>query len=313
MNQQGFSPISSIVSGKPVNQISIDELRKLHTLEGKKGIVFGIGNEESIAYGCALAAKALGAEIGLACYNQSVFNKLADKGIIDQLGAEFRQECNFKNPDDISKVFAAAKDYFGSIDFVIFSAAGGCKDEIQGQLTDASEEGLIETLVASAFPLVKITREASKIMPSGGVILSMGYLGEERVVDSYHYMAPTKAFLASCVKNLAVEQGANGIRINDISPGPIKTRAASGLKDFNSLVQAAVDASPLHMAVSIHDVGNVVAAYLCDSHSSITGETIHVDAGFHAVAFASASVKQESELEIATVATGTQQKERKRA
>lgn len=281
--------------------LSLEDMRKLHTLEGKKGIIFGLADEKSIAFGCALAAKALGAEIGLACYSQSVIDKLSTKGILSHLCIEFTAECNFKNPDDISQVFAKAAHYFGNIDFVIYSAAGGAKNEIQGNLMDASEDGMLETLTTSAFPILKIARESVKVMSNGGVILSMGYLGEERVVDSYHYMAPVKAFLASAVKNLSAELGKYNIRINDVSPAPIKTRAASGLKDFDTLVQTAIDVSPLHRAVTNIDVGHVAAAYLTDAKASITGETIHVDGGFHAIAFA--SVKSHDEIGTASVVT----------
>lgn len=280
--QNGHKPQLSLIQGDGMP--TVEQIVGARTLNGKRGLILGMGLG-GIAQGCLAVLSAFGASTAVASINQKVLGKCE----------EFVSECEFNVPAfltcDVSKagdvdiLFSSLRSATGwdSLDFVIFSVAGAPKDEIKKPLKDSTRQGLIMALEISAFPLIELARNCEEMMPGGGTVISLGYLGEERVVEGYDLMAPVKAFLRTSMLYLAAELGPKNIRFHDVSPGPIPTRAASGLPGFDRLVESSESSGMLPGHVNIYDVGQMVAFLVSDAAVHMTAETIHVDLGTHAM------------------------------
>jgi len=253
--------------------------------EGKKGLVFGIANDRSIAWAITQQLHAEGAELG--------FTHLPDadperpkaekrlRKLVDPIGAKLVMACDAQKDDDLDAVFAAAGDTFGEIDFVLHSMAFAPIDELKGRVTDVSREGFKLSIDISAYTLIALANRAEKLMPNGGSILAMTYLGGETVIPGYNLMGICKAALESSMQYLAHELGPSKIRVNALSAGPLRTLAASAVGEFDQMQKLYAGFSPLRRNVTHDEVGKTGMFLLSDVASGITGEILHVDGGFH--------------------------------
>lgn len=281
-NQQTTSKFS-LIEGDGIP--SVEELVGARNLNGKRGLVIGMGLG-GIAQGCVAVLSAFGAQIAVASINSKVLSKCEE--LIDSMewNVPIRLTCDVSKPGDIDILFSGLRSAgWESLDFVVFSCAGAPKDEIKQPLLNATREGLVTALNISAFPVIEIARNCSEMMTNGGTVVSLGYLGEERVVEGYDYMGSVKSFLRTSLNYLAAELGHKNIRFHDVSPGPIMTRAASGLPGFEKLKSSSEGAGMIPGVVTIYDVGQTVAFYVSDAACHMTAETVHVDLGTHAMAF----------------------------
>lgn len=252
---------------------------KDRSLEGKRGIVLGVANDESIAYGCARAFHDLGAEVALTYVNEK--SKRFVDPIAEELGAEIYLPCDVTDDAQMAAVFDAAREKWGSIDFALHSIAFAPKDDLHGRLVDSSREGFSMAMDISCHSFMRMARLAEPLMTNGGALFTMSYYGAEKVVKNYNLMGPVKAALECAVRYMAHELGPKGIRVLAISPGPVRTRAASGLRQFDDLVSEAAERAPTHQLAGIDDVGIATAALATPAAKMITGETIYIDGGYH--------------------------------
>ena len=253
--------------------------------DGKKGLVFGIANDRSIAWAITQQLHAEGAELG--------FTHLPDadperpkaekrlRKLVDPIGAKLVMPCDAQKDEDLDAVFAEAEKQFGKIDFVLHSMAFAPIDELKGRVTDVSREGFKLSMDISAYTLIAIANRAEKLMADGGSILCMTYLGGETVIPGYNLMGICKAALDSSMQYLAAELGPNNIRVNALSAGPLRTLAASAVGEFDLMQKLYKSISPMRRNVTHEEVGKTGMFLLSDSASGITGEILHVDGGFH--------------------------------
>ena len=248
-------------------------------LEGKKGLVIGIANEHSIAYGCARAFRTLGADLAITYLNEKArpFVEPAATAV----GAELLLPCDVMVGGELEAVFEAVREQWGRLDFVVHSIAFAPREDLQGRLVDSSAEGFGLAVNVSAHSFLRMARLAEPLMTDGGSLFAMTFHGSEKVLPTYHLMGPVKAALESAVRYTAAELGSKGIRAFALSPGPLHTRAASGLKDFDVLVDMARARAPLGRLAEIDDVGAVAAMLATRTGAMLTGQTIYVDGGFH--------------------------------
>lgn len=250
------------------------------SLAGKRGLILGLANEHSIAYGCAKVMHALGAQLVLSCLNP----KVAD--ILAPLAAQFDAPllpCNVEQEGDLAQFVQQAQAHLGKFDFVIHSIAWAPLEELHGRVVDSSAQGFTRAMQISCHSFAQLAHLTEPHLNPGASLITMSYIGADEAVPHYGMMGPVKAALESLVRYLALEMGANGVRVHAISPGPIPTRAASGLQDFAGLMQVAQDKSPLHRLVSLEEIGQLAAFLASPASSGMTGQTLFVDAGFHAV------------------------------
>lgn len=252
------------------------------SLEGKRGIVLGIANRHSIAYGCAEVLSELGADLCITYLNEK--SKSFVQPLAEKLSASLFLPCDVSVPGDLDAVFAETEKQWGEIDFVVHSIAWSPLDELHGRLVDSSAEGFGMAMDISCHSFIRAARLAEPLMKNGGSLITMTYYGSEKVVDHYGMMGPVKAALESSVRYLASELGESGIRVHSVSPGPMPTRAASGIEDFDGLMSDAVNRSPLHRLGNPDDVGRLTAFLISDWASSQTGSQLFVDAGHHIMA-----------------------------
>jgi len=248
-------------------------------LSGKKGLVLGVANEHSIAYGCARAFRALGADVALTYVNART--KPYVEPLARGLEAPIFLPCDVREPGQLEAVFEAADRAWGAIDFALHAIASAPKDDLHGRLADCSRDGFLMAMDVSCHSFIRMARLAEPLMRHGGALFAISYYGAEKVVEHYNLMGPVKAALESAVRYLAYELGPKGIRVHAISPGPIKTRAASGINHFDDLIDRAAKLAPERSLVSIEDVGMATALLATDYAKLITGETVHVDGGYH--------------------------------
>jgi enoyl-[acyl-carrier protein] reductase I len=251
-------------------------------LSGHKSLIVGIANDQSIAYGCAEAFRASGADLAITWLNDKARPHVEPLG--QQLGAEIMAPLNVENPGELEAVFEKIRERWGRLDSLIHSIAFAPKEDLQGGLLDCSSEGFARAMDVSCHSFVRMAKLAAPLMSGGGTMFAMSYLGAERVVTNYNVMGPVKAALEAACRYLAYELGPRDIRVHAISPGPLKTRAASGIKEFDRLLNDAVEHSPLGELVDIEDVG-FACAYLATKFARrITGGTIYIDGGANIVA-----------------------------
>jgi enoyl-[acyl-carrier protein] reductase I len=254
----------------------------LFDLTGKKGLIIGIANDQSIAYACAQAIVAQGAEIAITYLNEKT--KTYTQPLADQLNVKIFEPCDVSIEGNLEAVFDKLNQEWGKIDFVLHSIAFAPKEDLHARVTDCSEEGFNVAMNISCHSFIRTAKLAEKLMTNGGCLLTVTFYGSERVVEHYNMMGPVKAALESSVKYIAAELGKKDIRVHAISPGAIITRAASGIDRFDELLQRASEQAPLHHHVHASNVGGLAAFLVSDEASKITGTIIPVDGGQHIMA-----------------------------
>jgi len=250
-------------------------------LAGKKMLVTGIANDQSIAYGCAKAFRAMGAELAITYLNDKA--RAHVEPLAQALGAQLFMPLDVTEPASVDALFAAITAQWGRLDSVLHSIAFAPKADLQGRLADCSRAGFLTAMDVSCYSFIDLARRAEPLMGQGGTLFTMSFYGANQVVDHYNVMGPVKAALESAVRYLARELGPQGIRVYAVSPGPIRTRAASGLAEFDELMERAAAKAPTHSVASIDDVGQATALLASDGARMITGSTIYVDGGYHIV------------------------------
>ena len=250
-------------------------------LANKRGLVTGIANDQSIAYGCAMAFRRFGAEVAITYLNEK--SRPYVEPLARKLDAPIFMPLDVTVEGSLESVFTAIEKQWGQIDFVVHSIAFAPKADLHGRVVDCSREGFSMAMDISCHSFIRMARLAEPLMKKGGALFTMSYYGAQRVVEHYNVMGPVKAALEASARYLASEFAESGIRVYVISPGPLKTRAASGISHFDDLLSQAAARAPARQLVSIEDVGIATAALAGDGARLITGETIYVDGGLHIV------------------------------
>ena len=254
---------------------------KAKLLEGKRGLIVGIANENSIAWGCAKAFRAFGAEVAVTYLNDKA--KKFVEPLAKELEAPIFMPLDVNAPGQMEAVFERIAKEWGKLDFVVHSIAFSPKDALQGRVVDVSREGFLATMDVSCWTFIRMARLAEPLMRKGGTLFTMTYYGSQMVVKNYNIMGVAKAALECAVRYMAAELGPKGIRVHAISPGPLATRAASGIPEFDALLDKAKAKAPARSLVSIDDVGVATAFLAHDAARLITGETLYVDGGYHII------------------------------
>ena len=248
-------------------------------LAGKKALVIGIANNQSIAYGCALAFHALGAELAITYLNDKT--KQYTQSLADRLEASLYLPCDVRVEGELESVFQAIEQKWGKLDIALHSIAFAPREDLHGRVIDCSREGFLTAMDISCHSFIRMAKLAEPLMKDGGTLFTMTYYGAEKVVENYNVMGPVKAALEASARYLAAELGPRGIRVHAVSPGPIQTRAASGIDRFDELMEKAASRAPSRMLVSIEDVGMATAFLATDFAKRMTGETMYIDGGYH--------------------------------
>ncbi|MBE2295153.1 MAG: enoyl-ACP reductase FabI [Phycisphaerales bacterium] len=251
-------------------------------LKGKKALVAGIANEYSIAFGCAKAFRELGAELAITYLNEKARSHV--EPLAQQLEAPIFMPLDVSQPGQMEALFETITQQWGKLDILVHSIAFAPKDDLQGGLLNCSAEGFAKAMDISCHSFIRMAKLAAPLMSEGGTLFAMSYHGATAVVPNYNVMGPVKAALESACRYLAYELGRDGIRVHAISPGPLKTRAASGLKDFDLLLNEAVERAPIGELVDIMDVGFTCAFLATPYARRLTGSTVYVDGGVNIMA-----------------------------
>jgi enoyl-[acyl-carrier protein] reductase I len=252
---------------------------KAKLLEGKKGLIVGIANENSIAWGCAKAFRAFGAEVAVTYLNEKA--KKYVEPLARALEAPIMMPLDVNTQGQMEAVFERITKEWGKLDFVVHSIAFSPKAALQGRVVDVSQDGFLATMDVSCWTFIRMAHLAEPLMRKGGTLFTMTYYGSQMVVKNYNIMGVAKAALECAVRYIAAELGPKGIRVHAISPGPLATRAASGIPEFDALLDKAKAKAPARSLVSIDDVGVATAFLAHDAARLITGETLYVDGGYH--------------------------------
>ncbi len=250
-------------------------------LAGKKALVVGIANNQSIAYGCALAFRAFGASVAMTYLNEKSRKFTAPLAERLDVPDPLYMPCDVREPGQMEGVFETIDKEWGKLDILLHSIAFAPREDLHGRVTDCSRAGFLMAMEVSCWSFIRMAHLAEPLMSDGGTMFTMSYFGAERVVEHYNVMGPAKAALEASARYIAFELGPKGIRVHPISPGPIATRAASGIDRFDELMREAVDRSPLHHRLSIEDVGMATAFLASDYAKPITGDTMYIDNGYH--------------------------------
>ncbi|MGH6760437.1 MAG: enoyl-ACP reductase FabI [Phyllobacterium sp.] len=254
---------------------------KTGLMQGKRGLVMGVANNRSIAWGIAKAAHDAGAELAFT-YQGDALKKRVEP-LADELGAYICGHCDVSDAASIDACFENLEKKWGKLDFVVHAIGFSDKDELTGRYVDTSEENFSKTMLISVYSFTAIARRAEKLMTDGGSLLTLTYYGAEKVMPNYNVMGIAKAALEASVKYLAVDLGPKNIRVNAISAGPIKTLAASGIGDFRYILKWNEYNAPLRRTVTIEEVGDTGLYFLSNLSRSVTGEVHHADSGYHVV------------------------------
>ena len=253
-------------------------------LENRRGLIVGVANERSIAHGIARACAAQGASLALTYQNERLAKRV--NPIAEELGAEWVMPCDLTQPESLAKVREQIEKKWGTLDFVVHAVAFAEKQDLEGRFVDTSSEGFRTAMDASVYTLVALAREMECLLAKsdhGGSIVTLTYYGSQKVIPNYNVMGVAKAALEASVRYLAADLGPQGIRINAISAGPIKTLSAAGIKGMRGILDQVADVTPLGRNVDIDDVGGAAVFALSDLGRGMTGDTIFVDAGYHAL------------------------------
>jgi enoyl-[acyl-carrier protein] reductase I len=254
---------------------------KAKLLDGKKGLIVGIANDQSIAWGCAKAFRALGAELAVTYLNDKA--KPHVEPLARQAEAAILMPLDMRVPGQLEAVFDRISNQWGRLDVVIHSIAFSPKEALQGRVVDVPREGFLSTMEISCWSFIRMAHLAEPLMTDGGTLFTMSYYGSQMVVENYNIMGVAKAALECAVRYMAAELGPKGIRVHAISPGPLATRAASGIPEFDELLAKAKVKAPARSLVSIDDVGFATAFLAHDAARLITGSTLYVDGGYHII------------------------------
>jgi enoyl-[acyl-carrier protein] reductase I len=250
-------------------------------LEGKRGIIIGIANDHSIAWGCAKAFRALGSELAVTYLNEKA------KGYVEPLARELEaailMPLDVRVPGQMEAVFERITKDWGGLDFVVHSIAFSPKEALQGRVVDVERDGFLTTMEVSCWSFIRMAHLAEPLMKNGGTLFTMTYYGSQMVVKNYNVMGVAKAALEAAVRYIAAELGPKGIRVHAISPGPLQTRAASGIPEFDALLDKAKAKAPARSLVNIDDVGVATAILAHDAAKLITGDTVFIDGGYHII------------------------------
>jgi enoyl-[acyl-carrier protein] reductase I len=261
-------------------------------MKGKRGLIMGLANDRSLAWGIAQKLAAEGAELAFSFQGEALEKRV--RPLAAQLGSDFLIDCDVSTEEELDKSFATLAARWPTIDFVVHAIGFSDKNELRGGYIDTSLANFLMTMNISVYSFVAVAARARKMMPEGGALLTLSYYGAEKVIPHYNVMGVAKAALEASVKYLANDLGPEGIRVNAISAGPIKTLAASGIGDFRYIMKWNEYNTPMRRNVTIEDVGGSALYLLSDLASGVTGETHHVDAGYHVV-----GMKQEDAPDIA--------------
>ena len=271
-------------------------------MTGKRGLIMGLANDKSLAWGIAKALHAHGAELAISYQGDVMLKRV--KPLADELGCDFLIDCDVSDMDNLDTAFGALSARWPTIDFVVHAIGYTNKEALRGHYADVTLEDFLMTMNVSVYSFTAVARRAAAMMPprnpetgtGGGSMLTLSYYGAEKVIPHYNVMGVAKSALETSVKYLANDYGPQGVRVNAISAGPIKTLAASGIGDFRLILKWNEHNAPLRRNVTIDDVGGSALYLLSDLASGVTGETHHVDAGYHTV-----GMKQEDAPDIALV------------
>ncbi len=254
---------------------------KAPLLEGKRGLIVGIANEQSIAWGCAKAFRALGAEVAVTYLNEKA--KKYVEPLARELDAEIFMPLNVGVDAEVEAVFEQIRQRWGRLDYLVHSIAFSPKEALQGRVVDVKRDGFLTTMDVSCWSFIRMAHLAEPLMTGGGSIFTMTYYGSQMVVENYNIMGVAKAALECAVRYIAAELGPKGIRVHAISPGPLATRAATGIPEFDALLDKAKSKAPARSLVSIDDVGVATAFLAHDAARLITGDTLYIDGGYHVI------------------------------
>ena len=254
---------------------------KAALLEGKRGLIVGIANERSIAWGCARSFHALGAELALTYVNEKTRKYV--EPLARMIDAAILMPLNVDDPGQMDAVFQRLARDWGRLDFLVHSIASAPKDTLRGRVVDASRDGFLTTMEVSCWSFIRMAHLAEPLMKTGGTLFTMSYYGSRIVVEHYNIMGVAKAALECAVRYLAAELGPKGIRVHAISPGPLATRASSGIPQIDALLEKTKAKAPARSLVSIDDVGAATAFLAHDAARLITGETVYIDGGYHII------------------------------
>ncbi len=263
-------------------------------MAGRKGLIMGVANDRSIAWGIAKALADHGAELAFTYQGDALLRRVTP--LAQSVGSSLVMPCDVTNEESIDTVFSTIKDTWGHLDFLVHAIAYSDKEELKGRYLDTSAENFAQSMMISCYSFTSIARRCEPLMSDGGSLVALSYLGAERVIPHYNVMGVAKAALEASVRYMAVDLGAKGIRVNAISAGPIKTLAASAIGDFRYILKWNELNAPLKRNVTIEDVGNSALYLLSDLGRAVTGEVHHVDSGYHAI-----GMKSVDAPDIATV------------
>ena len=250
-------------------------------MNGKRGIVMGVANDRSIAWGIAEAVAKQGAEIAFTYQGDALEKRV--RPLAEKVGSNIIIPCDVSSDEAIEETFKLLKEKWDTIDFIVHAIAYSDKEELKGEYVDTTRENFYKTMDISVYSFTAIAQRAAKMMPNGGSMITLTYYGAEKVMPHYNVMGVAKAALESSVRYLAADLGSDKIRVNSLSAGPIKTLAASGIGDFRYILKWNQYNSPLRRNVTLNDVGGCGVYLLSDLSAGVTGETHHVDCGYHVV------------------------------
>lgn len=248
-------------------------------LDGKKGLIVGIANEMSIAWGCARVCRREGADIAVTHLNEKA--KRFVQPLAEEIGAPIFAPLDVRDEQQADNLFSEIADKWGKLDFVLHSIAFAPADDLHGRVVDCSRDGFLAAMDISCHSFARLAKRAEPLMTDGGTLLTVTYMGSERVIDHYGVMGPVKASLESMTRYMAAELGPKGIRCHAISPGPLLTRAASGIAEFQHLMDTATQRAPSKRLVTIDEIGELAAFLVSDRAKSLTGDVVHIDGGYN--------------------------------
>ncbi len=266
----------------PLPKVWDENSRVGDMLKGKRGLVIGVANADSIAFGCAAKLRAFGAEIALTYLNDKAKKFVAP--LAEQIDASLLLPLDVTQPGQMQAVFDRIRAEWGRLDFAIHSIAFAPREDLHGRVVDCSQAGFLQAMQVSCHSFLEMARLAEPLMTEGGTLITMSYYGADKVVNNYNVMGPVKAALEASVRYVANELGERRIRAFAVSPGPLRTRAASGIAQFDELIDMATRRAPGHRLVDIAEIGRVVAFLAGGASSGMTGDVIYVDAGLHIMA-----------------------------
>lgn len=250
-------------------------------MQGKRGLIMGVANERSIAWGITQALADQGAELAFTYQGEALQKRVIP--LAEKVGSDFTMECDVTNMDSVEEVFKKVEAKWGKIDFLVHAIAYSNKEELDGRYVDTSRENFLQTMDISCYSFTAVAKRAAPLMKDGGSMITLSYYGAEKVMPHYNVMGVAKAALEASVRYLAEDLGKDGIRVNSISAGPLKTLAASGIGDFRLIFKWNEYNAPLRRNTTLGDVGGSALFLLSELGSGVTGENLHVDSGYHVV------------------------------